>query len=685
MARLSTVETLTNAITLHQQGMLNAAEALYREALAREPTQLDALRNLGVLLLQSARVSEAINLLTSASRTQSRNFAILEVLADFYQQIGADEAAVTALTRAARLAPDSGRLQHKLGLVYDRRRQLPSALEHYRRAASLSPSASEYHYRLAGALRGAGRFDEAISSYERALSLAPEAVETLLDYAGTLRLLLRDEQALPLYKQAVTMRPDFALAHNNLGNVLFDIGQFDDAITSLERAAQLGLALAFGNLGSSYMEVGRSDDAMRAFRHALTLNPEDRAAHSSFVFSMPFHPSYDQKAVLEEARSCCKMLERLPPRPEVEAHRRQPERRLKIGYVSPDFREHCQSFFTLPLLSNHDANEVDVYCYSSVLHPDDVTARLRAVSHHWREAALLDDVALASVIRADGIDILIDLTMHMARHRLAVFARRPAPLQVTWLAYPGTTGLSCIDYRLSDPYLDPPDADLGLYVEATHRLSHTFWCYDPLTADLEPGPLPAFARKAITYGCLNAFRKINSDVINVFARVLVQIEDSRLVLLCPKGNCRERVLGQFAHRGVDSARIELLDRMPRKAYLQAYQGIDICLDTFPYNGHTTSLDAWWMGVPVVTMLGTTIVGRAGLSQAANLDLGALVATSPDDFVRIAAQLAEDPVRLAALRAILRGRMQASPLMDGRAFARDVEAAFRSFWRDYCRQ
>jgi protein O-GlcNAc transferase len=295
------------------------------------------------------------------------------------------------------------------------------------------------------------------------------------------------------------------------------------------------------------------------------------------------------------------------------------------------------------------------------------------------------------MIRTDRIDILVDLTMHMRQNRLLAFARKPAPVQVAWLAYPGTTGLSTMDYRLTDPHLDPPavspveppGTDESVYAERTIRLPDTFWCYDPLATEPAVNPLPALETGRITFGCLNNFCKVNDNLLSLWAKILRQVENSRLLLLAPMGNCRPRTLEHFRNDGVDPARIEFVEFQSREKYLATYNRIDLGLDTFPYNGHTTSLDSFWMGVPVITLVGNTPAARAGWCQLSNLGLAELAGRTPDEFVRIAVELASDLPRLQQLRSTLRARMEQSPLMDAPKFARNIEAAYRQMWRTWC--
>ena len=360
---------------------------------------------------------------------------------------------------------------------------------------------------------------------------------------------------------------------------------------------------------------------------------------------------------------------------------RDPDRRLRIGYVSPNFREHVVGFNLLPLFRNHDRKQFDIFCYSDVVNGDVVTAEFRSLSDTWRDVFALADEALARQVREDRIDILVDLTLHMAGHRLPVFARKPAPVQATFAGYPGSTGLEAVDYRLTDPHLDPDGHDKTSYAETSIRLPHSFWCYEPREGrDIPVCPLPATTSGHVTFGCLNNFCKISEPCLLLWARVMRTTPGSRLILLTRKGRHRSRALDVLASEAITADRIEFLEPLPRAGYLRAYHRIDIGLDSFPYNGHTTSLDSLWMGVPVVTLRGGTVVGRAGVSQLMNLGLPELIASDPEAYVRIASGLAGDVARLATLRAELRSRMESSPLMDAPGFAKGIEAAYRTMWQ-----
>ncbi len=341
------------------------------------------------------------------------------------------------------------------------------------------------------------------------------------------------------------------------------------------------------------------------------------------------------------------------------------------------------SFFMVPLLSNHDHNQFEIFCYAQVSRPDLMTERLRGYADVWRNIVGVSDERAADLVRSDRIDILVNLKLHTGDNRLLVFARKPAPVQVTWLGYPGSTGLSTIDYRITDPYLDPPGLFDAFSSEEALRLPDTFWCYDPMTEQPSVNALPALEAGMITFGCLNHFCKINDGNLALWAQVLQAVPKSRLLLQAPRGPARDDVLARLHRGGIAATRVMFADKRPRPEYLKLYHQIDLGLDPLPYNGHTTSLDAFWMGVPVLTLLGKTVVGRAGWSQLCNLDLKELAAETPEQFVSMAARLADDLPRLQELRRSLRPRMSQSPLMNAGLFATQMEQAFREIWRRWC--
>jgi predicted O-linked N-acetylglucosamine transferase (SPINDLY family) len=625
------------------------AMASYRKAVALRPDFAEAHNNLGNALRGAGQIDEAIASYRRALELRPNYAAALCNLGYALRVAGHGTEAEGAYRQTLALEPDFIEAFNGLGNVLLMQQKFGDAIGMYRQALARQPQHVETLYNLGIALHADDRLVEAIDAFRAALVRRPAYVEAINNLALALQAKGELEEATGLFRQAISLRPDFVEPYNNLGNALKDVGRIEDAMAAYEKAAQT--------------------------------DPGFVQSESNRIFAMQYSGRWDRGDIFGQA-SRWSALHAQPLAGEVRAHDndRSPSRRLRIGYVSPDFRNHAQSLLTIPLLSRHDHGPFEVYCYANVPRPDPLTQRIRACADVWRSTVGLSDAQVAQMVKEDKIDILIDLTMHMAHGRLLLFARKPAPVQITWLAYPGTTGLRTIDYRLTDPYLDPPGLNDAYYSEQSIRLPDTFWCYDPLTREPAVNELPAAKSGQVTFGCLNNFCKVSEGTLGLWSKVLAGAADSRLILMCPRGSHRQGVLAKL---GVGEDRVEFVEFAPREQYLRTYHRIDIGLDTLPYNGHTTSLDSLWMGVPVITLVGQTVVGRAGWSQLCNLNLKELAARSEEQFVKLAVGLAGDLPRLAQLRATLRGRMEKSPLMDGERFARNIESTYRNLWRRWC--
>jgi predicted O-linked N-acetylglucosamine transferase (SPINDLY family) len=424
---------------------------------------------------------------------------------------------------------------------------------------------------------------------------------------------------------------------------------------------------------------GRIQEAIALFREGARLFPQEIRQASGYLFALHFDPAYSPEQIHAEHADWGRSIEAAIPAAKRHANDRSPDRRLRIGYVSPDFRNHVLGYNLLPLFRHHDHSQFEIHCYSDTRQPDAMTALLRQCSDAWRETAGLSDAELAAQVSQDRIDVLVDLTMHTQGVRLGMSVRKPAPLQVAWMAYPGSTGLTRMDYRFTDPVLDPPGETDCFYTEHSIRLE-TFWCFEPPANSPSVRPPPAEKNGYITFGCLNGFMKVNDAVLELWRQILAGVPDSRLVLLLPKGKITARVREKL---GVAPARLIGLPRESRLEYFKNYHRIDIALDPFPYTGHTTTLDSLWMGVPVITLAGRTIVSRGSLSILSNVGLTELAAKNEADYLALAVALARDHARLRELRAGLRERLERSVLMDASRFARQTESAYRTIWRKWC--
>jgi protein O-GlcNAc transferase len=668
--------------TLQALGRHAEAAAAYRRALHADPSSADAHFALGVALQSQGDHAGAMVAYQSAVALQPDHVGAIGNLGVALQESAQIDEAVKLLRTAARLQPAMMSHALNLGIALCRQRNFAEAETVLRGALLLHPDSPEALFNLGNALHGLGRLREGADQYGRALALRPRYADALNNLGNIHKELGEFASAEAAYGAAIEARPDYATALNNLGCLLRTMGRTAEAESALRRGLQVSPAHSalHDNLGSVLKDLGQLDEAIDCFRKAVELDPSNPATHGNLAYALCFQ-SLQADAVRDE---CLRWNERFAAKLPARSHANDPSpsRRLRIGYVSPDFRDHCQSLFTIPLLARHDHTAFEVFCYSSVERPDDLTRRIQGLADHWREVRPLDDEALASEIRDDGIDILVDLTMHMAGGRPLLFARRPAPVQIAWLAYPGTTGMHAMDYRLTDARLDPPGYD-SHYSERSIRLPDSFWCYDPLTDQPQVNALPALERGYVTFGCLNNPCKLTDATLQLWGGVMRAVPNSRLRLLAAEGPYRTRLLQRLAAQGIDAARVDFVPYRKRAEYLRSYHDIDIGLDTFPYNGHTTSLDSLWMGVPTVTRVGETCVGRGGLSQLFQLGLLELAAESDSGLVAAATALAGNLKRLAELRAGLRSRLEKSPLMDAARFARGIETVYRGLWNTHC--
>jgi protein O-GlcNAc transferase len=653
----------------------------------------EELSALGGLELRRGELDAGIQHLESAAQLAPDQPAYHSNLGLAYHRRGRLEQAEATLLRAVQLGPELFEANDNLGRLLYERGQLDAALLCFRRAADLRPDSFAVQAALARTLRARRQLELAVGHFQCALALSPENSELALELAAVLHELGRSSGALVLLRELLAANPALARAHAQLGSLLLDQRRYDAAIEALERALQLEPALleASDRLGYALRNLGRVPEALQVYRRALaTPRPaestspiQDSLVHSSLVYMAAFDPDARPEQILAEARAWAERHAKpLYSKQHPHSNLAASERRLRVGYVSPDFVEHCQNFFLTPVFTHHDRSAVELVCYSSTARPDERTAWYRAHADLWRDVQDLEDAALAERVRDDGIDILVDLTMHMANGRLPMFAEKPAPVQISWLAYPGTTGVEAIDYRLTDRFLDPPGQPLP-YSEESLYLPDAFWCYDPLTREPQVNALPALQAGHVTFGCLNDFVKVHGGVLELWSRVLAAVPDSRLLMLAPHGSARHSTLHAFEQHGIAPARIEFVERQPRARYLETYGRIDLALDCLPANGHTTSFDALWMGVPVVTLLGSTVLGRAGACQAEHLGLPELIACTAEQFVASATGLGQNWARLGALRQGLRARLESSPLMDGARFTRALEATYREAWRRWC--
>ena len=561
------------------------------------------------------------------------------------------------------------------------------SLAELQRRIQLHPNDAECLSELGQALQFYGRFEQAIDHLQRAIKLKPDFPEAYLQLGQALANVHRGAEAVLCFRQALRLKPDFAEAHKQLGDVLYRRRgtSLDDVVSCYREAIRCrrDYADVYDRLGCVMNDLGLPEEAVEEHRRASQFRPDSAKLLSSYLFSLHCHPEFDPRRLTEEHEVWnerhAKPLARF-----IQPHHNEPDpnRKLRVGYVSQFFRNHPVGRFLLPLLAAQDRAKFEIICYSSCARHDEVTRRLEAHADLWRETAELTDDFLTELIRHDSVDILVDLDAHAPDNRLLTFARQPAPVQVTYAGYCSTTGLDTIDYRLTDPCLDPPHEPQN-YKEESVYLPNTYWVYEPPAELPEVGPLPALANGSVTFGCLNDCHKVTPAVLAAWRDLLANVPGSRLLFYARHGSHRDRILSFFAEQQIEPGRVEFDEFGSSSRYFANYRRIDIGLDPFPWAGSMTTCDALWMGIPVVTLTGKTAVNRGGVSILTNAGFPELIAETSADYVRIAADLATDLPRLAKIRACLRQQMQNSALMDGPRLARQIEATFRKMWERWC--
>ena len=674
------------ALACERRGEHAAAAAIYAEILAHTPSHVPSLQALGLVYFGRGERAAALTLLRHACELAPEDAELQNNLGAVLTDARQVEAAIVHLHKAITLRPHYAEAHNNMGSAL-RAYGKPAEAEHcYREALRLHPDFPPALNNMGSLLRAAGRLSDALVWYRRALELAPTSYEGWTNLGNILLETDRLAESLPYFEEALRLAPHSALANYNFANALKESGARDRAGQLLARAAELDptLAEAHNNLGNIRREQGCLPQALACFSRALAVRPAYQAAHSNLLFTTAYMDDLSPADIFALHCGWADLQAAHVPPSAPHDNLRDPHKRLKIGYVSPDFRTHACALFLAPLLYSHNRSVVEVYAYAEVAKPDAVTAQLQGQVAVWRSTVGLSDEELASLIRHDGIDVLVDLAGHTANNRLSALARKPAPVQATYLGYPATTGLPAVDWRITDAVTEPPGLTERYYTEQLYRLPHSLWCYlAPSDMGAIP-PLPALSRGYVTFGSLNNYAKVGSRVVALWAAVLTAVPSARLrILTVPEGETQDRLLAQFAALGIAGERLDLLGRVPRDRYIRSGEEIDIALDPFPCNGGTTTCDALWMGLPVVALQGNTFLSRASLSVLSAAGYPQFAAANEAQYIAHCVGLAGDLNHLAEIRQGLRAQMAASSLMDVVGFTADMEAAYRAMWVAWC--
>jgi predicted O-linked N-acetylglucosamine transferase (SPINDLY family) len=671
---------------LRAMGRREEAVTSFRRAIELEPRNLAAHSNLALVLNELGRYEQAKNSAQRAIEIDPSSPLPHNNLATALAQLDQNEAAIAAAQHAIQLRPDFPDAHNTLGICYGRLGRLDDAVASHRRAVQIRPDYVEAMSNLGAALAKLGRRDEALAALRQAVRLRPDSVAALDNLALELVNAGQLGEAAGCYQRLAALRPDSADAQFDAGTCFEQLGQLDEAVAALTRALAIEPEhiAATGTLGIVRMKQGLHDDALRLMRQSLS-QMKVAKLHTNLCLLANYHPDLSGEQVLEIHREWERDYAPPPTSSGSYSNDHTPDRKLRIGYVSPDFKAHASGHFIEPLLAHHDRSNAYVVCYANVAKPDAITSAMRGRADAWRDTYGRSDDELEAMVRADQIDILVDLAGHTADTRLALFARRPAPVQVSMIGYPSTTGLGSIDYKISDPHVDPPGAE-RFYSEKLLRLDGTFWCFAPV-ADAPPvDELPAKRNGFITFGSANNVSKITPAALDAWARILAAVPESRLRMQhsgFSSVEVRQRIFDAFARHGIAPDRVSLSGWARFKDYLELLRSFDLALDTFPFNGGTTTCQQLYLGVPCVTLAGQRQVSRMGVTMLRAVGLEELIAESIEQYVQKAVDLARDIDRLCGIRANLRPAMLASLLCDGRRYITSLEGAYRKIWASWC--
>lgn len=636
--------------------------------------------------IQSGNYHKAISILGDILEKYKQDGHSWFLLAAAYGQVGNYDAAINCGRIALKLDPNNVGALSNLATAYMHRKEYSKSMQAYKEVLRRSPTNMTAISNLGYLLKLAGRNDESIECLKKALIIDPCDDSTLNNLGNAYSGKFDNDNAIKCYQRAIEINPQNALAYNNLGSIYHRIGRYGNAIKYFTKALELdqNYVDAIVNKGVVLQSCGKVRDADKCFRRAMLIEPSSPRTVSGFLFNLNYYCDDPEESFREHVRATKHISNHSAGKVVVDCGDVN-ARLMRIGYVSADFYRHSVAYFFEALALNHNKQRFEIICYSDVHHPDDVTAKLRKHASIWRDITHYSAAEVVAGIRNDKIDILVDLAGHTAPKSVEIFSERCAPIQVNWLGYPNTSGLKTIDYRLTDVWADPPGRTDRFHTEKLIRLPGGFLSYSaPREAHIDTGALPAGLSGHMTFGSFNNLAKVTPALVELWSRILLEVPNSRLILKNKSFHdveAREYFYRLFGAHGISSEQIEFLGLMPPDRHFKEYNRIDIALDTYPYSGTTTTCEALWMGVPVITLAGKMHAGRVGVSLLTQLALEGWIANDEDEYVELAKYWAAQSGKLSALRMELRERLKLSDLCNGKLFASKVEQAYNQIWSE----
>ncbi len=689
MSKVNLQQTLRQAFNLHQQGLLEPAETLYRVVLAHLPEQADALHFLGLIQhIRGQRIAAREMLLRSVAikpdvAMYQKNIGL------FFAAVGEVDDAVAALRRALQLNPAEPDAAGRLGQLLLAANRPAEAAEVYRAVLRASPGDAGARARLAFSLENAGDFEQAIIEYQNAVAADPKLIMARFNLPMAMLAAGHRDEALRAVESLIAEFPNEPRLRTNLGNVLVAVGRHADAIAAFTASVDLsgGHPDALANLATHQLQLGDVAGSIQTYHRAIAAAPTEPTLLTDLLWAMQHRGDADDAESVSHHRLYDqRFVQPLVGEQVPHDHSPDPHRRLRVGFVSCDFRHHPVAFFFEPMLAALPREKLEITLYNVLAAQDETTGRLKQRADRWRDVASLDPAGLARLVGDDQIDILIDLSGQTGHHRLLTFARKPAPVQMTWLGYPNGSGVSAIDFRITDPIADPAGWNEKNYLETLVRLPDCFACFAPIENAPPISPLPAVTNGHATFASVGRLGKLNETMLQAWKAILDRLPESRLVVIAT-GLSEPSIERVFVDRliavGIDPARVRRVGNLSFDAFLQMHAEFDLVLDTAPFNGHTTTVQSLWMGVPAVTLAGRAHRSRMGASVMQNAGLGEFVIDDFTKYIDRAVALAGDVPKLSAIRSGMRQRLLSSPLMDARTFAGHFESLLRQAWAGWC--
>ena len=669
-------DSINLLISLFQTGDYKEAEILAIKISKKFPTDLMCWKILGIIYLNCGKVSKALYINQKALKLAPNAPDINNNLSVTLNNLGRYAESISYSKRALEIdinfVQAYGNLVDSLKAI----KKYDDAYIYIKKAINLDPYKVEFHASLADLFYRLGKIDDALITYKYAIKLNQSYYPAYINIAKILNDLERFDEAINIYKKVIKIKPDLAITYYNLANIQKKVNKLEDAITNYKKGIQINpnLADAHYNLANTFANIGQYKEADFSYERAIRIDPNNQKFWSNRLLNLNYNPNLSDQYVFNQHKLFAERFSFLNKNDKKE---RIKNTRLRIGYVSADFRKHSVAYFFEGLLKNHNSNFVEIFCYYNNYIIDETTELLKTYCENWRSIFEMDNKDILKLIKNDKIDILVDLCGHTPGNKLLIFASKAAPIQVTYLGYPNTTGLHTMDYRLTDKYADPDKNSELFYSEKLIKLNKCFLCYSGDNKISHNKNIPQNKNNYITFGSFNNFKKINSNVIKTWTNILRSIPNSHLILKSSENIFDINfLLKKFFDEGIKRENISIIDRkFNTQDHMKLYDEIDVALDTFPYNGTTTTFEALWMGVPVITLSGNNHRCRVSASILENLNLKNLISYNSSDYQKTAVTISKNKSYLLNLKKDLREILQNSNLCDSKSFTREVEEKF----------